>query len=390
MDADGRNQCALCVEYGAHGEIVFRRESRGAEQPWLTVEVRANLPVCGGCFDWMSRLLLHAALPAGRAPTPNGFPPPVPEDSAHVSSCDFCRGSLRFEAFVVDFVPAHRPGDVARLPFRASHSGRVSQFRLCEGCWTWARSIAYDDSTLREGGERRRDGSDEALARVPARPLCGVFLLEDDERTARAAAARLRVPFSTLSLAQARRFGGEDGTVCLVGAGTGPRATALLEVLSNTARANVLLVTRMDSIADAGNALQLGAGDFATSPLSFEQIAGSLDRFQDANRIEKRDPKTGLPIYRRGAGRLGFPGHVVRIVPPSGEDIRALAWLLRRFLRGYDRIGASADGGLEVVVYCPDTAIRRVLARLRSLIGDYASTLPVDHLPAPAPLRKAS
>ncbi|MGE5596458.1 MAG: hypothetical protein ACM3S1_10555, partial [Hyphomicrobiales bacterium] len=46
--------------------------------------------------------------------------------------------------------------------------------------------------------------------------------------------------------------------------------------------------------------------------------------------------------------------------------------VLRRFLRGYDRVGVASDGTLPAMIYCRAEHIDGVVQRMRTLLGPSA------------------
>ena len=105
------------------------------------------------------------------------------------------------------------------------------------------------------------------------------------------------------------------------------------------------------------------------SPLTPQQVAGAFDRLGDPSWDSERDPILGLPLVAGGEARHGFPCHRIAVTPVASDDPWEVALLLRRALRGYDRLGADADGGLAVLLYCRDEHLGRTLARLETVLA---------------------
>jgi hypothetical protein len=66
------------------------------------------------------------------------------------------------------------------------------------------------------------------------------------------------------------------------------------------------------------------------------------------------------------------PGDAFDVTITRGGDIYEVAWLMRRFLRGHDRIGVDRSGALFAHVFCPDEHIDEVVRRLSYIMGDRA------------------
>jgi hypothetical protein len=84
--------------------------------------------------------------------------------------------------------------------------------------------------------------------------------------------------------------------------------------------------------------------------------------------VSGRNEATGLPSYWMRP-RFGLPCHLVEVVPPAGEGSLDVFLVLRRFLRGYDRVGIADDGSLPAILYCSDEHIDGVVRRMRRLLG---------------------
>ena len=472
--------CTICTQAPAEAEVIFRRENRGIDQPWVHVETRAAHPVCPACRQWIAKVLHSAASPSegfrglgfpadARGPrratpaiaaeirdpeseiaVPGGvddaspaglairlgwlphlagneadvrlemdrFTVPIrcslvgshqdggqvvahfayaelgPEqerliggllamggataDRGHQTDnnandrCDFCSTPLGDEAHAVDVMPIG--GQQGR------RFGTVRQHRLCVACWSWGRSLLFDDAAARGTSYRQNEGGSGSWLAPAAFDAAGAFLLPDDEHVLRQAVESMGRWCSTLGPVAARQFAGRPHEVLFLAANANNGATELLGKLTQEATARTVVVGKIDAIRDVGSALAAGAADFLASPLSPHQVAGAFERLAQPDRLEGRNAETGLPIYRRTPGVYADPCHVVNVTTPPSEDQRTVAWLLRRFLRGYDRVGASADTGLEAFIYCPDASLPRVLERLRTLLGAHAKIAPVDRI----------
>lgn len=360
-----RPPCGLCVSEYSSGVVEFRREQRGVDQPWVHVETRAEVPVCLDCTQWLHKVLGAAADRSG-ADRPSGFPAAAPGAPGGQFNCDFCGVHLLDEAHVLDLIP-ERGRFVRRFSYL--HAGAVRQHRLCVACWTWARSLMFDPAAVRGTSTRRDEGPPGTWLGATALDACSANLLAADAAVigeVTQAGERRHIP---LSMERARHFGGASSEVLFVGCSAAGRASALLQGLAERARERTVVVARIDALEDMANALGLGAAEFITSPVTPQQVAAAFDRVAAGHDADREPGGGGLPVYARVPAATPQPGQVIDVTVPASEDIRETAWLLRRFLRGYDRVGAAPSGGLEVTVYCPDNAVQRVLERLRVLLG---------------------
>ena len=492
MPNEARPPCSLCTLDAAAAELIFRRENRGVDQPWVHVETRSLHPICISCDEWVGKVTqsatggqdprlrglgfpvsdraprstlspIRAKLrePDGEAVIPgvlidtspsgmevrvgwlppseggelevrldvDGFATPLlcrllgshgeggqlvahlayPElvpaqeallapvlaaavdpgrshvtDDADASAesaerCDFCAIPLGEEAYAVDVMP-YRGQFVRGFVYR--HAGTVRQYRLCLGCWSWCRSLVFDDSAARGVSFRRDTGPIGSWLAPVAYDASAAFLSADDEHVLRTALDGMGRWCSVLGPAAARQFAGRPNEVLFINGSAKGRANELLQAIGPAGARRTVVLGRIDAMSDICTALGEGAGDFVISPLTPDQVAGAFERISQEDRTEGHDELTGLPIYRRVPGAYGQPCQVIAVTVGPSDDLRQTAWLLRRFLRGYDRVGASVDRGLEAHVYCPDEALRRVLERLRTLLGTHAKVSPIDRVEA--------
>jgi hypothetical protein len=192
------------------------------------------------------------------------------------------------------------------------------------------------------------------------------FLLAEDIEVLRGTTEAMGKRFRHLVLAEARRFIAGRDDVLFIGSRADGRAAALLSTLPAATVARSIIVARTDSLSDLRSCLQMGAGDFVVSPLAAHQVAGAFDRIAGGPPV--RDESTGLPLVAPGEPRFGLAAHLVQIELTPAADMLAVAWLLRRFLRGYDAVGVGESGELRAVIYCGPERVPAVLRRLAKLL----------------------
>ena len=123
-----------------------------------------------------------------------------------------------------------------------------------------------------------------------------------------------------------------------------------------------IVVAGLRAKRDLAHALEAGARCWATIPITPQQLTAALSR---ASRGEfgSWDAETCLPIL--DADKLDRP--VVQCEPLPGVDLFELAWLLKRFSRGYDEVGWH-NGTILVVPRAPSDHVAGVAARLSVLV----------------------
>lgn len=353
MAGNWDQHCAICASQDIRGELCVVHE-RGPEQARAREELEV-VRLCTCCFGFVAEA--HQAAAGG----PSGLQPwddlAPPRDRPTVGCCSVCAGPLQTEAFAVELTPHPSADTDAPLRRLVDHPSR---YRLCRSCLAWTRELLDTESVAHWG---RRRGADPASANGPL-PGKGAALGLDgaDRETARATLVGLGAAWD--SAAPTAAAGAT--TVQFVEAGRGGEATAFVRGLPWADRRRVVVVARPATLDDAAGALRAGAGDLLASPLSRQQVAGALDRISgDAD--WPRDPATGLPQYALEP-RFGLPAHLLRIEVPPGSTPLDTVLVLRRFLRGYDRVSARGDD-IEVHVYCPGDHLGAVVRRVARLLG---------------------
>lgn len=317
------NPCSVCLSNDHRGVLLATEHAGEAAIPL------APLSLCAPCFG-----MLHALVSGdGAAGGPD--------------RCTRCGGEASDLCFALHF---EERGAGPRLQGERD-------FTLCPACFEVAQQRVEDESEAR--WERRRPGDRESrhLARTGAPRVVAEGLVAADTECIRDAALVAGLQFA----ARLPRFA-SGKSICFA------PAAAVPELMDGPDRPHA--VVAVASAADASQlaaALRAGAADFVASPLSKPQVRGALDRIGEAAVVRERDAATGLPCYYR-VGRIGT-GFQVITIDPGLEDPVAVALVLRRFLRGSDRVGLGEHGCLEVHAACEDDVLPVVLRRLQHVLG---------------------
>ncbi|MBA4179233.1 MAG: hypothetical protein C0506_01455 [Anaerolinea sp.] len=344
--------------------MTIRRDARAAEQSWVSVQVLTSETLCATCFEGFGSLLQAAA--TGVPARPLGAPHAVETATPSGDACDLCRAHLTGDSFAVELVPEQREM-IRRDLFR--FDARLRQYRLCGGCLAWARSVAYDESAVLNRSFRDGLGLASDWRPTHARDACTAFLLpcDDDEvelYTRQSGRSYRRAP---------RRTGigaGPPGEALFIGAGVTRQASAVVEHLTPEERSRVIVVARFETLADAREALAAGAAEMLVSPLLPRHVSGAFQRACEREAGQKPTRTAdGLPMLQPGPDRPGRPGQLLAISAARHTTMEK-AWILRRFLRGDDRVGFAQGDGLEAQVFCPDAHVDIVRGRITHLFGD--------------------
>lgn len=364
--------CAICGESGVAGDLALRREVFNASgATWQVVQPLLAAALCRGCFARANSLAAIAADPARQLAGMLGVPPAVSGGGVlNGRQCDYCKAEVGTEAYGLELLPRGRTFVRTSL-FR--HTGEIRQQRLCLMCYGWWRATLFDTSAVSGTGVRRLEGPTGGWLSTVAFPTCGVGLHPRDAFTI----ARVLEPFAIplVDLPGGAVPAGYEGQVVFIAADRHAPARDVIRALSPAERTRTVLVGRLDCLDDVRECLRLGVSELLASPLSPQQVEGAFHRVSH-EAAPAIDPVLGLPLLRDGQPRFGLPAQHFRVAGP-GDDALALALILRRFVRGYDRIGGDGEGGVVLCVYCEDEHVPAVLRRLKTVLGERTVLTPM-------------
>lgn len=363
MPSEWNGYCSLCATRESGGEVRFG--------PVVTAggEGGPVLALCSPCYAFATAALEMAARREGAVEAWPGLPERLALPGA--GGCDLCGGPAS-----EDLAP------IVATPFGAVGGRPVgARYQSCLSCRGWFQELLNEESLARMG--RRNESGDKQPPPGSTLRAFGVGLAFEDDEVVRQAMVAMGQVYSTSSPREAPYAAGDPHALLFVGAGASVDAAAVIESIPRADRGRIIVVARQGQAFAAMEALRRGGGDLLASPLSRWQVAGALHRLDDREAVIGRDSVTGLPVYRAVA-RFGFPCHVLAVRPGPGIPSVDVFLSLRRFLRGYDRIGMNTDGTLPVHLYCEDAGVQRVVQRLGMLLG-CACAITVCERVAPAP-----
>ncbi len=361
--------CDFCMAYGAGGHFMIGRDARGAELSWTAVETTESYYLCGDCFQDATGFIATAMGPNEQRPA--GWPTTISPETISSDQCNACGGQLANESYPVDTFPAQT---VAARRGASHRTGQPRQVRVCAGCLAWIRSRLYEDSGVR-GGSARGQVERRATSIPGSCPtVSSVFLGREDEKLLRLTAEQSGCDYRRMRPSEARdRDGWSDGVV-FVGSGSSGLATMLADSLPARARQRMVVVSRFDSVSDMSGALLKGASHFVASPLTTQQIIGACKQMEERQRAAAwPQHSSGLSILRPSDWHAHVNRQVVQVQLQRSADRLETAWLLRRFLRGGDRVGLDEHGNLQALVDCPDEAANEVIRRMAYILGSRAA-----------------
>ncbi|MEO8539153.1 MAG: hypothetical protein ABI577_05385 [bacterium] len=296
----------------------------------------SSLPLCESCAEWLGGLAAAARTPDGMHRVFGG-PSAGNRKLVFEDQCQVCCE-----------MPS---GLAARLAWVSPKGERVELF-ACTGCESWLTALASDGRTIRGAGDRDIDGP---YGNWPHPNLKGLHVRMDIEdhgaralvaETCRAMGMEITVEAADILLTQATPSGHAARTI---------RERKGLDL-------SAIVLCGLRSRRDLSQALQAGARAWATVPVTPQQLTAALAR---ASRGESGnwDLETCLPII--DVSKLDRP--VVVCEPLPDVDVFELAWLLKRFSRGYDDL-AWHNGAALIIPRAPTDHVANIATRLRVLI----------------------
>ncbi|MBI2767260.1 MAG: hypothetical protein HYX53_15290 [Chloroflexi bacterium] len=337
--------CAICASHEIRGELNIALDTGDGAAPRALESMR----LCTPCYLFVAEAAAAAAHGAWGATVTAGD-----------GVCSFCIGSHEGDHFRADLVPTAIEMAPAQLHPLASEP---SPYRLCRACLGWVRDLIDHESVTRWANRRPGDGPGDGWRFQALGRVLGFGLEEHDAEAVRETVESFGGRYFEAGIEHRP----EPGDVVFVGVA----ADAAASRFAGAGRERgfpVIAVAHAADVVPAIHALHAGASDLLASPLSRQQVAGAFDRLSDASSIIARDAATGLPAYRL-APRFGLACHELAVrTPPAADELAGLL-VMRRFLRGYDRIRAGRPGEFIAQVYCDPAEIGAVARRVGRILG---------------------
>ena len=315
-------------------------------QGWETDLTRPGrrLPVCRDCEAWLRGLLRDASESPSAAHPLYGKPSPGLRVLMFDDQCHVCHmmpggtGALLSSAAVLDGLDSW------------------AAIFLCPACEAWFGSLAEDGRSARGNDERSIDGPYGAWPHPNLRELRIHLSVRD-------AGARSAVLESCESMGVTVVDRPDADTVIFVEAGTRGQAEARLK--DELPRRGRVLLATLGARDDLVRSLALGATAWLTIPLTPQQVTAALSSTLRQRGVRLNwDQATGLAYANLEAEER----IALRCEPAEGTDTFELAWLLKRFSRGYDD-AVMADGEIVLLPRVPAEQVDAVIARLERLLA---------------------
>lgn len=296
----------------------------------------STVPLCEGCAEWLGGLAAAARNPDG-AHRVLGGPTAGNRKLVFEDQCQVCCE-----------MPTNRAATLAWV----SPAGKRLDLFACTGCEAWLTALASDGRTVRGAGDRDIDGPYGSWPHPNLRGLQVRLDIEDHAtralvaETCRAMGMELTADAADLLLTQATPSGHAARTI---------RERKGLDLAA-------IVLAGMRARHDLAQALDAGARWWTTVPATPQQLTAAISRASRGD-FGSWDRETCLPLI--DPALLDRP--VVQCEPMEGVELFELAWLLKRFSRGYDDL-AWHNGAVLIVPRAPTDHVAGVAERLSILV----------------------
>lgn len=309
-------------------------------EPDPSLPVRRH-PLCDVCERWLHGLLEEVRSTTGRRRVPLlGAPSTGGRLHVFQDQCQVCLAVPQGQGAMIDCV--------------SSDSSRESWTPLfaCPSCDAWVGSLAEDGRSARGEAARAIDGRYGDWPHPNLRELRVTVDVADA-----GAAATIRNACETMGVQIAARSQ-LAGSVLFAEVSPGGSIARMLRDVADQTRARIVLAP-LGTARELREALAAGASYWLTLPVTPQQVAAGLAQAIRTGPRFSWDEETCLPI----ASLDDNVRPAIAFSPRRGTDSFSLAWLLRRFARGYDDV-VSNSGQVVLLPRVPPEQVDSVRSRL--------------------------
>ena len=228
-------------------------------------------------------------------------------------------------------------------------------FFACPPCDAWIGSLADDGRSIRMATDREIDGPYGEWPHPNLRDLTVQVEVAD-----RAASAVVLESCAAMGVAAGMRSTPGRDSVLILEATNGSGARVARE---RPKRGAVIMVAAPHAIQPLREALAAGADQWLTNPLTPQQVTAVLSATLRRQLRLNWDVETALPV----AAGLDPSRAALSFEPFPGTERFAIAWMIRRFSRGYDDAAVVA-GEILLFPRAPQAQIGRIRARLARVL----------------------
>lgn len=369
------SECASCGGSGIEGVLSVHRDKRAPDTiRWAEGGQVESFPLCSRCYSTIRRTLQLSMGP--NETRPFGAPQSSRPGGLDPAHCNYCGGGFSDERFDLELTPV-------RYEWRG-HDRRIVgpafMTRLCLGCLTWSHTVTLGQLPGAPRPQRRWEGVASYLNESSRGIVFSVGLSSHDEGILALAFDGTQVQYLPLMPGAVGRFAGTPGAILFLGGHNRADINEMLTFLPPEALARTAVAVPFTGLRELFVALRAGVGDFLAEPISGHQVEGAFRRITEAGgRTGPRHP-SGLQLMRKDAIAPGGGYHTVVIGAADLRQRLRVAWLLRRFTRGYDEVGCGIDGNIILRIACADAALMAVISRLETLLGQHWRPVQIPRL----------
>ena len=301
-------------------------------------------PLCTPCQVWLAGVLSEVRETAD-GPRMYGAPNTNNRLQLFDDQCNICFAIPKGRAAWVDCI--------AVAPNQQSWPGLF----VCEPCDAWIATVANDGQSARGRTERVIDGPYGEWPHPNLRELSVEVEVPGN-------GARATIFESCLAMGIPVRTGFHDASGAVLFAETSKPGdvSAMVEAAHTRDRVAIVLAA-IDAREALARALSSGAAGWLTVPVTPQQVTAALSGVLRRGLRRAWDPETCLPIA--SLVDVVRPGLVFE--PAGGVGRFELAWLLRRFSRGYDELAVAA-GHIVLLPKAQPEQMHAVRNRLEELL----------------------
>ena len=298
--------------------------------------------LCGPCVTWLAAIVGDVRN-GGGANGLAGQPTPGARALMFEDQCSLCHTMPGETGNIVQCV-ATAPGRRSWAPMFA-----------CPSCDLWLAGLAQDGRSARGEEDRLIDGPYGDWPHPNLRDLSVALLVAD-------AAARAAILEATSAMGVDIVTRPDVRTLFFVEAGAGFEKAS---VDSGNGAARRVLLAPLTARDQLRALLVGGAAAWLTIPLTPQQVTAALTFAMRQRGLRLQwDLETALPVADpHGSGR-----EAVLCTPAGTTDRFELAWLLKRFSRGYDDV-VMANGEILLLPRATASSLDSVIGRLEKLLG---------------------
>jgi hypothetical protein len=345
--------CQCCGEARPVAGVLRRRPLRFGTswQPNTKLPVRRH-QLCHTCERWLWGVLDEVRNHGWKRPVPLlGAPSTGGRLLVFEDQCQLCLGVPQGHGTVIDCVSAGGAGE------------SWPAFFACTSCDAWISSLAEDGRSARGDASRAIDGAYGDWPHPNLRDLRISLDVAD-----KGAAATIRKACETMGVEVAR--GGDAlGSVLFIEASPGASIGRVVRENAAIVRAAIVLAP-LAAARELREALHAGASNWLTLPLTPQQVTAGLAATLRRGVRLSWDDASCLPIASLESNTR--PG--IAFMPAGDTDAYSLAWLLRRFARGYDEV-VWAAGQIVLLPRVPPERLEAVRVRLELLLAGRCRTV---------------